>query len=155
MAGGLEPDDLQGPFQPKPFYDSASGSMQKFLLIDPNFERCRLSCRWKKAYVKSPAMHKNHFCPGYVTLITVVLVLLMWRCHNAELRGPWGSGAVWVPRRLLLGWVGRVCPGPSRGLRPLALLRHPAAHSALVLLTARGCIDLPAFVFSECKKEIN
>ena len=22
MAGGLEPDDLQGPFQPKPFYDS-------------------------------------------------------------------------------------------------------------------------------------
>jgi len=22
MAGGLEPDDLEGPFQPKPFYDS-------------------------------------------------------------------------------------------------------------------------------------
>jgi len=22
MAGGLEPDDLRGPFQPKPFYDS-------------------------------------------------------------------------------------------------------------------------------------
>jgi len=22
MAGGLKPDDLQGPFQPKPFYDS-------------------------------------------------------------------------------------------------------------------------------------
>jgi len=22
MAGGLEPDDLSGPFQPKPFYDS-------------------------------------------------------------------------------------------------------------------------------------
>jgi len=22
MAGGLEPDDLQGPFQPLPFYDS-------------------------------------------------------------------------------------------------------------------------------------
>jgi len=22
MVGGLEPDDLQGPFQPKPFYDS-------------------------------------------------------------------------------------------------------------------------------------
>jgi len=21
MAGGLEPDDLSGPFQPKPFYD--------------------------------------------------------------------------------------------------------------------------------------
>jgi len=24
MAGGVEPDDLQGPFQPKPFYDSMS-----------------------------------------------------------------------------------------------------------------------------------
>jgi len=24
MAGGLEPDDLQGPFQPLPFYDSSS-----------------------------------------------------------------------------------------------------------------------------------
>jgi len=23
-AGGLEPDDLQGPFQPKPFYDSTN-----------------------------------------------------------------------------------------------------------------------------------
>jgi len=22
MAGGLEPDDLEGPFQPKPFHDS-------------------------------------------------------------------------------------------------------------------------------------
>ena len=22
MAGGVEPDDLEGPFQPKPFYDS-------------------------------------------------------------------------------------------------------------------------------------
>jgi len=27
MAGGLEPDDLQGPFQPKPFYDSQMGSV--------------------------------------------------------------------------------------------------------------------------------
>jgi len=25
MAGGLDPDDLQGPFQPKPFYDSMAG----------------------------------------------------------------------------------------------------------------------------------
>jgi len=24
MAGGLEPDDLWGPFQPKPFYDNAA-----------------------------------------------------------------------------------------------------------------------------------
>ena len=25
MAGGLEPDDLQGPFQPKPLYESMKG----------------------------------------------------------------------------------------------------------------------------------
>jgi len=25
MAGGLEPDDLEGPFQPKPFHDSMIG----------------------------------------------------------------------------------------------------------------------------------
>jgi len=25
MAGGMEGDDLQGPFQPKPFYDSIVG----------------------------------------------------------------------------------------------------------------------------------
>jgi len=27
MAGGLEPDDLQGPFQPKPFYESMVKSL--------------------------------------------------------------------------------------------------------------------------------
>jgi len=27
MAGGLEPDDLQGHFQPKPFYDSIQASI--------------------------------------------------------------------------------------------------------------------------------
>ena len=28
MAGGLEPDHLQGPFQPKPFYDSMINKVQ-------------------------------------------------------------------------------------------------------------------------------
>jgi len=31
MAGGLEPDDLYGPFQPKPFYDSMRNDLM-FLL---------------------------------------------------------------------------------------------------------------------------
>jgi len=37
MAGGLEPDDLQGPFQPNPFYDSTSlspCSLQRVRLDD-------------------------------------------------------------------------------------------------------------------------
>ena len=34
MAGGLEPDDLQGPFQPKPLYDSMiSRLMIKFINV--------------------------------------------------------------------------------------------------------------------------
>jgi len=30
MAGGLEPDDLQGPSQPKPFYDPMMFFLQEF-----------------------------------------------------------------------------------------------------------------------------
>jgi len=34
MAGRLEPDDLQGPFQPKPFYDSMIKTTELLLLPD-------------------------------------------------------------------------------------------------------------------------
>jgi len=36
MAGGLEPDDLQGPFQPKQFYDSMN------VMLDPRIQLCSL-----------------------------------------------------------------------------------------------------------------
>ena len=50
----------------------------ELLLTDPDFKRHHLCCRLnKKAYGKSPNIYENYFFSVYVTLITVVLLLLM------------------------------------------------------------------------------
>lgn len=87
-------------------------------------------------YIKSPNIYENYFLLVYVTSITVVLYLLMRRCHNRKgrisgcCRVMGGSlspgGCCWAERARFV-WVFRVIQDLS------CSFWHPSAYGSLVL----------------------